>query len=67
MRDFLAKIDWIAEVGFTGAPRDEILPGMRAFPFRGRCIYYRHDSESVLILRILHGAQDVTAQTFDPE
>lgn len=67
MSEFLQKLHWIAEVGFTGSPRDDVAPGLRALPFRGRCIYFRHYPDSVLIIRILHGAQDVMAQPFDPD
>lgn len=67
MAEFLAKLHWIAEVGFSGVPRDEIAPGMRAFPWRDRCIYFKHLPDSVLIYRILHGAQNVAVQRFDTD
>lgn len=55
---------WIAEVGFTGVPRDWIRDGLRALPYRERCIYYRIDGDAVYILRVLHGRQDITSQSF---
>ncbi|MBB4064535.1 type II toxin-antitoxin system RelE/ParE family toxin [Gellertiella hungarica] len=42
----------------------------RAFvplPFRNRCIYFLREPDRIVILRILHGAQDVAAQSFDAE
>lgn len=62
--DISARIEWIAKTGFTGVPRDLISPGLRALPYRGRCIYFRTDEDSVTILRILHARQDITAQRF---
>lgn len=67
-RDFTSKltnkIHWIAETDFTGVPRDDIAPGLRAFPFRDRCIYYRRYEDRIVILRVLHGAQDTERQSF---
>lgn len=68
-REFLAdlteRIAWIAEVDFTGSPRDQISPGLRSFPYRQRCIYYRSYPDRIVILRIMHGAQDVKPQDFE--
>ena len=59
LADLTARIEWIAEVGFTGVPRDHIHQGLRAFPYRRRCIYFRHEQSRTLILRVIHGAQDI--------
>lgn len=64
MADLTAKIAWIAEVDFTGSPRDYILEGLRGFPYRDRCIYFRSYHDRVVILRVMHGAQDVKPQDF---
>lgn len=64
LKKILAKIHWIAETDFTGVPRDDIAPGLRAFPFRDRCIYYRRYEDRIVILRVLHGAQDTERQSF---
>lgn len=63
--DLHKKIQWIADIGFAGAPRDWMRPSLRAFPYRKRCIYYRMNDDEVNILRVLHGRQDVTQQEFD--
>ncbi|MCW2306128.1 plasmid stabilization system protein ParE [Rhodobium gokarnense] len=63
--DIHAKIEWIAKVDFTGSPRDHISEGLRAFPYRKRCIYYRSYPDRIVIVRVLHGARDVTLQEFD--
>jgi len=59
------KIYWIAKAGFTGSPRDWIRPGLRAHPYKERCIYFRIKDDELHILRILHARQDVTKQEFE--
>jgi toxin ParE1/3/4 len=65
LADLTRKIAWIAEVNFTGSPREHILPGLRGLPYRQRCIYYRSLPDRIVILRVLHGAQDVLAMKFE--
>ena len=57
-----AKIEWIAEVDFTGSPRDHIREGLRGFPYRNRCIYYRSYDDHIAIIRVIHGSQDIDKQ-----
>ena len=54
----------IAELGLSGTPRDWIRPGLRAFPYRQRCIYFRMYDDRVVIVRVLHGSQDIDRQEF---
>ncbi|WP_342588197.1 type II toxin-antitoxin system RelE/ParE family toxin [Neorhizobium alkalisoli] len=63
--DITAKIAWIADADFTGSPRDHIAPGLRGFPYRQRCIYYRSYPDRIVILRVMHMAQDVKPRDFD--
>ncbi len=65
LADLTAKIHWIAKADFTGAPRDHILSGLRALPYRRRCIYYRSYPDRIVILRVMHMAQDVKRQDFE--
>lgn len=62
--ELTAKMAFIAETGFTGSPRDHVAEGLRAFPYKHRCIYYRLYDDRVVILRVLHGTQDVAGQAF---
>ena len=64
LTDFTAKIAWIAEVDFTGSPRDHIAEGLRGFPYRERCIYYRAYHDRIVVVRVMHGAQDVKPEDF---
>jgi toxin ParE1/3/4 len=63
--ELAAKIEWIAEIDFTSSPRDHIKKGLRGFPYRNRCIYYRSYSDRIVVVRVLHSAQDVTQQDFE--
>ncbi|RFB96837.1 plasmid stabilization system [Rhizobium leguminosarum bv. trifolii] len=63
--DLTAKIAWIAEVDFTGSPRDHIAEGLRGLPYRNRYIYYRSYHDRVVVLRVKHGAEDIKPQDFD--
>lgn len=65
LTDLTAKIVWIVQADFTGSPRNDISPGLRAFPYRQRCIYYRSYADRIVILRVLHMAQDVKRQDFE--
>ncbi|WP_312404874.1 type II toxin-antitoxin system RelE/ParE family toxin [Rhizobium sp.] len=65
LTDLTAKIIWIAEADYTGSPRDDVSPGLRALPYRQRCIYYRSYVDRIVILRVLHMAQDVKRQDFE--
>ncbi|VAW22914.1 hypothetical protein MNBD_ALPHA12-1715 [hydrothermal vent metagenome] len=59
------KIEWISRADFTGSPRDHMRKGLRAMPYRGRCIYFRSYPERIVIVRVLHSAQDITEQEFE--
>lgn len=42
-----------------GRQREELAPGIRSFPYQRYVIFYTADSNSVVIVRVLHGARDV--------
>jgi plasmid stabilization system protein ParE len=60
-----AKIVALALSGNTGVPRDSISPGLRAFPFKQRCIYFRVTDGCLEVVRVLHGRQDVSGSLFE--
>jgi toxin ParE1/3/4 len=41
-----------------GRQRDELVEGLRSFPFESHVIYYRRADFGIIILRILHKRQD---------
>jgi len=59
LEEITTKIGWITTSNFSGVARDWIRPGLRALPFKKRCIYFRTDSETVYIIRVVHTRQDV--------
>jgi toxin ParE1/3/4 len=63
-RDLLRKIEWIAYTGFPGSPRDGLSPGLKALPYRKRCICFRTTETAVRIVRVLHGHQNLSPDLF---
>jgi plasmid stabilization system protein ParE len=61
--DLNHKIKWLAQAGATGVPRS-FAPGLRAFPYRERCIYFVVSEDIMTVLRILHGHQNITPEDF---
>ena len=64
VRDLTKNIEWIALSGFSGTARDNISPGLKALPYRKRCIYFRTTDTTVRILRIVHSHQNLTVDFF---
>lgn len=64
VKDLTEKLFSLAENGNTGHARDWVSGGLRGFPYRERCFYFRIVEDQMIVVRILHGAQDVTAQDF---
>lgn len=61
------KIQALAAVRNAGVARDWISPGLRAFPYKNRCIYFRVLDDRIHVLRILHGRQDSGPRVFMPD
>jgi len=64
MEDLTSKLFDLASLGVTGSSRDWVSTGLRAFPYRERCFYFRIVDNKMIVVRVLHGRQDVTAQEF---
>lgn len=47
----------------SGAPRDQLRPGLRVVIHQPYAIYYRPLSDAVVVLRIVHSACDISAIT----
>ena len=62
--DLTEKLFNLAELGITGFPRDWISIGLRAFPYRNRCFYFRIVDDTMIVVRVLHGKQDIDTQDF---
>ncbi len=64
IRDLSEKLEHLAKAGVTGSSRDWVCVGLRAFPYKGRCFYFRIIKDQMVVIRVLHGKQDVSAQSF---
>jgi len=58
------KIKSLARSGNKGVARDWLRPGLRAFPYKQRCIYFTVDGDVLKVIRILHGKQDIDPELF---
>ena len=47
-----------------GKAVDELHPGLRFFPMGSYLVFYRPLEDGVEIVRLLHGARDITAEFF---
>jgi toxin ParE1/3/4 len=65
---FLDRIDQkfrtLAQRPGLGRARDELAEGLRSFPVGRYVVFYRPLPEGVEIVRVLHGARDLTAAFF---
>jgi toxin ParE1/3/4 len=43
----------------SGRRRDELAPGIQSFPFARYIIFYRVVTNTIEIVRVLHGARDI--------
>lgn len=62
--DIQTKMISLAASGFSGARRDNIAEDLRAFPYRERCFYFRVQDDELIVVRVLHGRQDVSSEHF---
>ncbi|MDH5553245.1 MAG: type II toxin-antitoxin system RelE/ParE family toxin [Nitrosomonas sp.] len=64
VNDLTSKLFSLAKSGVTGMPRDWISVGLRAFPYRERCFYFRIVEDAMIVVRVLHQKQDSDTQDF---
>ena len=56
-----AAFDMLAETPFAGRARRELAPNLRSFPVGNYIIFYIPIANSVEIVRVIHGRQDIDA------
>jgi len=56
-----AKFQPLLQAPSIGSPRDQIAQGLRAVFHVPYAIYYLFSDQELIIVRVLHGARDVTA------
>ena len=67
LQDLVTKVYSLADEGVTGVSRDWVSRGLRAFPYRNRCFYFRIIEDEMILIRVLHGKQDVSSSNFSLE
>lgn len=55
------KFQLIATQPMMGRAREELVPGLRSFPFRRHVIFYMPTGNGIDVVRVLHGARDIDA------
>jgi toxin ParE1/3/4 len=62
---FLQKIETklkiLAESPGMGRNRDELVPSLQSFPVGSYLIFYRCINQGIEVIRILHGARDISS------
>jgi toxin ParE1/3/4 len=59
-----SKCQDLAEMPGMGRQRDELSPGVRSFPVLPYIVFYRESDTGIQVLRILHGARDISEEHF---
>lgn len=62
---FTAAITLLAAQPELGRATDHFLPGLRSFPVGDYLIFYRRSDDGVLVVRIIHGARNITPDLFE--
>lgn len=59
IRKLSEKFELLAANAKIGASRDELMIGMRMFPYKSYNIYYFLTEDGIEIYRVLHGSRDI--------
>lgn len=62
---FTETINLLAERPQLGRTVDHLLPGLRSIPVGEYLIFYRPGEGSVCVVRIVHGARNITPDLFE--
>jgi plasmid stabilization system protein ParE len=63
LTDLPGHMEKMAHMGLIGVER-AFIPGLRAFIYRERCIYFLVTESELTVLRILHGRRAIDNATF---
>jgi len=61
-----AAFEMLTSNRFAGRPRPELSVSVRSFPVGSHVIFYVPNSEGILIVRVMHSKQDITAADIKP-
>jgi len=62
---FTMQWELLATQPRSGAERDDVLPGIRHKVSGQYITFYRTEGDGILILRVLHGKRDLTAENIE--
>ncbi|MEI5677955.1 MULTISPECIES: type II toxin-antitoxin system RelE/ParE family toxin [unclassified Mesorhizobium] len=65
LRRFVDQWELLATQPYSGAGREDVLPGIRHLVMDEYIAFYRVQDGHVLILRVLHGKRDITADDLE--
>ena len=64
IRRLIAKADSLSFMPERYREREELQPGLHAVLVEKYLLFYRINNRTVSIIRVLHGARDITAEMF---
>jgi toxin ParE1/3/4 len=59
LRNLNAKMETLARNPYIGRKRDELLPGLRSFPFKDYLIFYYPLENGIEVVRVFRGRRDI--------
>lgn len=60
----LAKLEMLADNPGVGSPRSELATNLRSLSVRPYLLFYRPLTDGIELVRVLHGARDLSAVEF---
>ena len=59
LRKLAEKYHWLTENSQAGVNRNNLLSGLRSFPYAKYMLYYRVKNDTLELVRVLHGSRDL--------
>jgi len=56
------QIELLLNQPYMGRNAEELMTGLRRFPFQKHVVFYRLIDEGLEIIRVMHGAQDIESE-----
>ena len=61
------KLNRLATQPLMGRSRDELMPGLRSFPFRRFIVFFLPLPDGIDIGRVIHSARDISVADFETD
>ena len=59
-----AKLQLLATQAQMGRLREELMPGLRSFPYARYVVFFMPERDGIEIVRVVHSARDIVADDF---